>query len=106
MTRIFFFSQFSSQSENISPVILQTVKNKSNQNKKGIEKHGCNHPLLVGHWFQPLVNSTEIQEDSKGVPELHKASSVADLNFNMTLFSCGFAPFCAKEKSAGLSSSE
>lgn len=87
-------------------MILQTVKNKSKQNKKGIEKHGRYHPLLVGHWFQPSVNSTEMQEDSKGVPELHKASSVTDLNFHVTLFSCGFTPQNAVEKSAGLCNSE
>lgn len=40
------------------------------------------------------------------MPQLHKASSVADLPFHVIIFSCGFAPFHAVKKSDGLSSSE
>ena len=63
----------------------------------------------MGHRFHPLQslgNSTEMQEESRNMPELHKASSVADLPVHMILFSCGFTAFCAVKKSAGLSSSE
>lgn len=84
-------------------------KTKIKQKQKAVERHGCNHLLLGGHCFHPLQtlgNSTGMQEESRTMPESHKASSVGDLHFHMTLFSCGFAPFCAVEKRAGLSNSE
>lgn len=62
----------------------------------------------MGHCFsllQALGNSTEMQEESRSMPQLHKGSYVADLPFHMIIFSCGFAPFAVK-KSDGLSSSE
>lgn len=62
----------------------------------------------MGHCFsllQALGNSTEMQEESRSMPQLRKGSSVADLPFHMIIFSCGFALFAVK-KSDGLSSSE